>query len=129
MTSFPRSQSHGTHQNVAGVEFVTRSCPVCGYKHAHTVEQEAARLLPEPQTLMMPTRLLRNEWPPNDGVRAGNARFDGIFESVQREGIREPLTINLGWFVLDGNHRLSAARHLGLEWVPVRVWTGVEFLP
>jgi hypothetical protein len=85
--------------------------------------------VPTTPRMMMPVRLLQSEWPPNDGLRAGDPRFDDIFDSVQREGIREPLTINLRWFVIDGNHRLSAARHLGLTEVPVRVWTGVEYLP
>lgn len=79
--------------------------------------------------VMLPTRLIRMEWPPNDGLRPGDPQFDALFESIQKEGVREPLTINLAWFLIDGAHRLSAARLLGIELVPVRIWTGVEFLP
>ena len=76
----------------------------------------------------IPTRLIRCEWPPNDGVAPGDPRFDAILESIRSEGIREPLTINLDWNIIDGNHRLAAARLLGIKEVPVRVWTGVEFV-
>lgn len=78
--------------------------------------------------MRLPTRLLQFEWPPNDGLRPGNERFDAVFDSVRREGIREPITINLRWIVLDGAHRLTAARLLGIESVEVRVWTGTEWV-
>lgn len=78
---------------------------------------------------MVPTCLLRLEWPPNDGLKPGDAQFDAMLNSVRREGIHEPLTIKRDWSLIDGAHRLCAARLLGLEWVPVRVWTGVEFIP
>ena len=58
----------------------------------------------------------------------GDPRFDAILASIRDEGIREPLTINLGWLVLDGQHRLAAARLLGIESVEVRVWTGTEYV-
>lgn len=76
----------------------------------------------------VPTKLLRCEWPPNDGVLPGNPQFDELFASIQKEGIKEPLNIKLDWHVIDGAHRLSAARILGIEYVPVRIWTGVEFV-
>ena len=75
-----------------------------------------------------PTCLLRCEWPPNDGVQPGHPHFDAIFDSIQKEGIREPISINLEWMVIDGHHRLSAARILGLEYVEIRVWTGKEYV-
>lgn len=78
--------------------------------------------------MRVPTRLLRCEWPPNPGVQRGNSHFDVILESVRREGILEPIIIKLDWSVIDGAHRLSAARLLGIESVEVRVWTGVEFV-
>lgn len=76
----------------------------------------------------VPIRLLRSKWPPDDGLRPGNARFDLMLASVRDEGLREPLTINLQWLVIDGNHRLNAARLLGIEYVGVRVWTGTEYI-
>jgi hypothetical protein len=78
--------------------------------------------------MRVPTSLLRCEWPPNDGVKPGHPHFDAIFYSIQKEGILEPITIDLEWFVIDGAHRLSAARILGIEYVEVRVWTGKEFV-
>lgn len=78
--------------------------------------------------MKVPTRLIRCEWPPNAGVMPGDPRFDVLLDSVRDEGIREPLTINLEWFVMDGQHRLAVARMLGIEYVEVRVWTGVEYV-
>lgn len=78
--------------------------------------------------MQVATKLLRCEWPPNDGVLPGDPQFDALLDSVQAEGIREPLTIKLNWHVIDGAHRLSVARFLGIESVPVRIWTGMEFV-
>jgi len=44
-----------------------------------------------------------------------------MLQSIRDQGIREPLTINLNWLVIDGTHRLAAARLLGIESVEVRV--------
>jgi ParB-like chromosome segregation protein Spo0J len=78
--------------------------------------------------MRVPVRLLRSDWPPNDGLQPGDPRFDAMVESVRTEGIREPLTIRWDWLVIDGAHRLNAARLLGIEAVEVRVWTGTEFV-
>ena len=78
--------------------------------------------------MRVPVRLLRCKWPPNDGVLPGDPKFDEIFSSIKDEGIKEPLTINLKWYVIDGCHRLSAARILGIESVNVRIWTGTEMV-
>lgn len=75
-----------------------------------------------------PVRLLRTEWPPNPGLEPGDPHFDAMLESVRAEGVRDPLTIRIDWLVIDGAHRLFAARALGIEEVPVRVWTGTEFV-
>jgi len=83
----------------------------------------------EATSILMPPHLLRCQWPPNAGVMPGDSRFDAILASIREYGIRKPLVINLEWFVIDGNHRLAAARLLGLTRVPVRIWTGVEFVP
>lgn len=82
---------------------------------------------PRPRT-EVPTCLLRCEWPRNPGLSPGDPQFDAMLASVRAEGVLEPLTINLGWYVVDGQHRLYAARDLGIERVPVRIWTGVEFV-
>lgn len=78
--------------------------------------------------MRIPTKLIRSQWPPNDGLMPGDKHFDDVLESIEAEGIREPLTMTLSWELIDGNHRLWAARLLGIETVEVRVWTGVEFV-
>ena len=73
-------------------------------------------------------KLIKTEWPPNSGVMPGDPQFDAMFDSVKKDGIHEPITINIRWFVIDGCHRLSVARHLGIEYIDCRVWTGTEFV-
>jgi ParB-like chromosome segregation protein Spo0J len=55
---------------------------------------------------------------------------EGLKESIRQHGIREPLVLetsgprvkkfNVPYFLIDGNHRLKAAKDLGLTEVPVR---------
>jgi ParB-like chromosome segregation protein Spo0J len=78
--------------------------------------------------MKIPTRLIKCEWPPTLEVNQGDVRFDELFNSIQKEGIKDPITINLQWRVLDGNHRLAVARLLGIDTVEVRVWTETEFI-
>jgi ParB-like chromosome segregation protein Spo0J len=78
--------------------------------------------------MKIPTKLIRTEWPPMLTPGSGNTHFDEVFASIKQEGILNPLTINLNWFVLNGNHRLAAARLLGITEVEVEVWTGSEFV-
>ena len=83
---------------------------------------------PAPQAIL-PTRVIRTEWPPNDGVMPGDPQFDALLESIRAEKrVLVPLTLKLDLSVIDGCHRLSAARLLGITHVPVRFWTGVEFV-
>ena len=81
---------------------------------------------------MIPTELIRTDWPPNSNLIHGKG-YDhyekDVYESMRKEGIREPLTIDMNWTVIDGHHRIAAARELGIDWIPVRVWTGTTFLP
>ena len=72
-------------------------------------------------------KLLKTEWP-NESLTKGNKRFDAIYESIKKEGIHEPLTINLKWTIINGNHRLAVARELGIREVEVEVWTGTEMI-
>ena len=51
-----------------------------------------------------------------------------LFTSIKNEGIKEPITINLQWRAVDGNHRLAVARLLGIDTIDVRVWTETEFV-
>jgi len=76
--------------------------------------------------MIIPVCLIQSEWPPTLG--RGDPKFDEVLESVQEHGILQPLTINLKWHVLDGNHRLAVAKFLKIEEVPVRVWTGNQFI-
>ncbi len=55
------------------------------------------------------------------------ARIDDIKQSIQEEGFREPLMLLYnpynGVAILgEGNHRLAAAKELGLECVPLRIY-------
>lgn len=75
----------------------------------------------------VPIGLLKTEWP-NEGLAPGNKRFDKVYKSIEKNGILEPLTINLKWVVINGNHRLAVARRIGIERVNVQVWTGTEML-
>jgi ParB-like chromosome segregation protein Spo0J len=85
--------------------------------------------LREADRIMVPARLLRCDWPPNDGVKPGDPQFDALFASIKEEGVKVPLVIRIDWLVIDGAHRLNAARLLGIDWLPVRFWTGVEMVP
>ncbi|TDI96926.1 MAG: hypothetical protein E2O29_01450 [Deltaproteobacteria bacterium] len=78
--------------------------------------------------MKVPVKLIKCEYPPNPGVLAGDKIFDELFESIKKQGILEPLTIHVNWFIIDGNHRLSVARYLGITHVEVKVWTGTEFV-
>lgn len=82
----------------------------------------------QPVRFMVPTKLLWTEWPLTAGQEAGYP-FDELVASIRAEGVREPLTIKRDWSVIDGAHRLRAARLTDTDMVPVRIWTGVEWLP
>jgi len=76
--------------------------------------------------MIIPVCLIQSEWPPT--LTHGDPKFDEVLESVQKHGILEPLTINLKWHILDGNHRLAVSKFLKIERVPVRVWNGTQFI-
>lgn len=78
--------------------------------------------------MKIPTKLIRCEWPPSLSVGTGDDKFDDLVESIKINGIKHPITINLQWRVLDGNHRLAAARLLGIECIDARVWTETEYI-
>ena len=70
---------------------------------------------------MVPTRTLRS-------IPGNNLRYDPVelTEDVRANGIREPLVLqyhqkNRTVLLGEGNHRLEAARRVGLEHVPTRV--------
>ena len=76
----------------------------------------------------IPTQLLQTLWPPNPKLMLGDERFDSILEDVKENGIREPIVINIEWYIIDGHHRLEIAKLLNIEYVEVKVWTGREFV-
>lgn len=77
---------------------------------------------------MRPLVFIRREYPPTAGAVPGDPKFDALLESIRRNGIREPITLDPRGLVLDGHHRLEAARMLGMSSVPVRVWNGREYV-
>jgi ParB-like chromosome segregation protein Spo0J len=64
-------------------------------------------LRPHPAALKVPG-MRDEEWKP-------------FLESVRTSGVQDPLTVQKGGRVLDGRHRLKAARESGQEAVPARV--------
>lgn len=82
-------------------------------------------------SIFLPVCLIRTKWPPTPQlVPGGSPRFDAIYESLRDgEPVHEPIHIGLDWTVIDGHHRINAARLVGLALVPVRIWTGTEWLP
>jgi ParB-like chromosome segregation protein Spo0J len=64
-------------------------------------------LRPHPASLKVP-EMRDDEWKP-------------FLESVRTSGVQDPLTVQKGGRVLDGRHRLKAARESGQETVPARV--------
>jgi ParB-like chromosome segregation protein Spo0J len=64
-------------------------------------------LRPHPAALKVP-EMRDEEWKP-------------FLESVRTSGVQDPLTVQKGGRVLDGRHRLKAARESGQETVPARV--------
>jgi hypothetical protein len=81
--------------------------------------------------VMVPTQLLHTEWPPTPQLAPGHKRFDAVYESLLAGApIREPLTVRYdNWTVIDGHHRIAAARLAGIAMVPVRFWTGAAWVP
>lgn len=77
--------------------------------------------------MKIPTKLIKTEWP-NEGLKIGNERFDAIYDSIKKEGIKEPIVINLNWTVVQGNHRVAVARSLGIDRIEAYVWTGTEMV-
>jgi ParB-like chromosome segregation protein Spo0J len=45
--------------------------------------------------------------------------FLGLKDSIAAEGIHIPIAINLEYMILDGHHRVKAARELYIEKIPV----------
>lgn len=80
--------------------------------------------------MKLAVKLLRTDWPPNNGLEPGDAQFDTLLESIKKHGLHDepPITIKSDWSVIDGCHRLFIARLLGIEYVEARVWTGTEFV-
>jgi hypothetical protein len=79
-----------THFNRAGVEFVTASCDVCEFTHAHTVEQAraASQERPQPDDVIALGRLLGRvqqmyeDWPTLDmEIEADIAQAKAAIES------------------------------------------------
>lgn len=81
--------------------------------------------------VLIPTQLIKTKWPPTPQLSPGNERFDAVYDSlVAGEPIREAVTVRQDtWTVIDGHHRVEAARLLGLAMVPVRFWTGTAWVP
>lgn len=67
-----------------------------------------------------PTKLKEHEKASALIPEMSDKEWDDFFENVQQVGIRQPLDINTKYEVLDGRHRLKAAKRLGLNKIEVR---------
>lgn len=75
----------------------------------------------EPSGEQRPTRTLRLHEQAQLVPSMSPSEFAAFLADVAANGIEQPLAITADAVVLDGRHRLHAARELGLERVPVRV--------
>lgn len=78
--------------------------------------------------MQRPISMIRREYSPSLGARPGDPKFDTLLGDIRRHGIREPLVLNEQGMILDGHHRLEVARILRMSSVPVRVWTGSDYI-
>ena len=62
-----------------------------------------------------------------DNFGVANADDRQLIESINDNGIQEPLVITADWVLLSGHRRLAAAIYLGLGTVPVRMREDVIF--
>lgn len=62
-----------------------------------------------------------------DNFGVANADDRQLIESINDNGIQEPLVITADWVLLSGHRRLAAATYLGLGTVPVRMRDDVIF--
>lgn len=62
-----------------------------------------------------------------DNFGVANADDRQLIESINDNGIQEPLVITADWVLLSGHRRLAAAIYLGLGTVPVRMRDDVIF--
>ena len=62
-----------------------------------------------------------------DNFGVANADDRQLIESINDNGIQEPLVITSDWVLLSGHRRLAAATYLGLSEVPVRILDEVIF--
>ncbi len=57
-----------------------------------------------------------------DRFSIANHDDQALYQSIKEVGIQEPLVITLDNYLLSGHRRISCARRLGLETVPVRIF-------
>ena len=62
-----------------------------------------------------------------DNFGVANADDRQLIESINDNGIQEPLVITADWVLLSGHRRLAAATYLGLGTVPVWMRDDVIF--
>ena len=62
-----------------------------------------------------------------DNFGVANADDRQLIESINDNGIHEPLVITDDWVLLSGHRRLASGLYLGLSTVPVRILDEVIF--
>jgi hypothetical protein len=96
---------------------------------------DVGRVVPEGRWTQYPTaELVPSRWLEQfaEFERTGE-RVENLIPSVRERGFDDPLILEVGLngkaTLIEGNHRLAAARQLGLENVPVRVITARNVRP
>jgi ParB-like chromosome segregation protein Spo0J len=73
---------------------------------------------------MHPLKSLSTDQLDYQSRRNGKFNWNELHESVLKDGVREPLTVNVDEngdkTLLDGHHRYLAAKNVGLTHIPVR---------
>jgi uncharacterized protein (DUF1015 family) len=65
-----------------------------------------------------------SEFNTTHGLTMSNRQFTKFVGEISENGIDEPIKVvmhNEEMYVVDGHHRLQAARHLGIQDVPVKI--------
>jgi hypothetical protein len=123
-----------THFNRAGVEFVTASCDVCEFTHAHTVEQAraASQERPQPDDVIALGRLLGRvqqmyeDWPTLDmEIEADIAQAKAAIESrgVAQERPSIDVAAEVAYDMTIFLHGAEMAPNVAPGWlVKIREW-------
>lgn len=67
-----------------------------------------------------------DHWKIKKGINYCEARvrrFKELYESIKKEGLKEPVSVEITGQKIDGSHRAAIMKHLGHKTIPARVFT------